>query len=613
MADYAETSKASTWSGVLSNLFSERLLLLAMPTLGVIIQCGLFLFGKTCSAFPMWISFAVCSILSLSIHWKNLIKFWGLLFLALVFTAFTFSYTDFDAEYYHIPMQFLLKEGWNPVFDSSVQKFCSIADSSSLSVYHTLFLPKTVALCGALVSKASGLWNADSFLGYILLFVLFRTSFLFAKEQWGCKYLSRLFFAAIIVFNSKLSLLSEGRIDFHVYSALMIALLSLISYMRHHRVHDFIVAIIATALCGTMKSTGLVNCVFLWGLFGVFSWRNKETYWGVMAVTLLILLIGMSPLVTAWIQYGSPFYPSMTFDPKIETVDITSDFLANADGLRMGYVARLVYAWISPALATKACALYYHQGDFHPIFSVLGGVGGLKGLNLLLCGSVVLIACAKKDLVTCACAFILTTLALCPIKYIGYSRYFLQVWAVIPLGVYQFCNSPPSWIAQSARLKQIVCVCLYSVLCLLLLSSCIKVVSFHARSMIIEGRKQNLLRDIKDEGLVFLIPSNSKRAFTLSRRLACANIAYLISHQPTGQAIPEENTETELFNRYYHQFWHSLDEYPICNTPANVFRFKWLDLFRFFPHPLFDAKTPIKLSAKASTSPQTQSSISQKP
>ena len=573
-----------------SGLFSTRLLLLAMPTLGIIIQCGLFLFGKTCSATPMWISFLVFSILSLCIHWKKMMRFWGLIFLALVFSAFTFSYTDFDAEHYHIPMQLLLKEGWNPVFDSSIQKFSALADSSSLSVYHTLFLPKTVALCGALVAKACGLWIADSFLGYVLLFVLFMTAFDFAKEQWHCKCMSSLLFAAAITFNSKLSLLFEGRIDFHTYSAMMIMLLSLISYMGHRRINDFILAIVATAICGTTKTTGLINCVFLWGLFSLYSWRNKETYWGIMTVALLILWIGMSPLITAWIQYGSPFYPSMTFDPRIKPVDITSDFIANADGLKMGYVARFVYAWISPDLATKACALYYHKDDFHPVFTVLGGVGGLATLNFVLCGSIVLLLLAKKNLVTFACFFILSTLILCPVKYIGYSRYFIQVWAIIPLGIYQFYHSPPSWVARKPKLNKVLRYCLYFALLILLSSSCIKIASFQMRSMIIEGQRQNLLFDIQNKDIVFKIPKSSKRAFTLSKRLSCGNIRHSFSSQTLKNM--EEDPELIHFKQYYHLIWHLWDEYPICNTPSHVLRFKWLDVFKFFPHPLFFKETP---------------------
>ena len=501
-----------------SKICSEWLFLLAMPTLSLILQCGLFLFGKICSPFPIWFSSFVFSLLALFIHWKCLVKFWGLIFLALFLSAFTFSYMDFDAEVYHFPMQFLLREGWNPVFDSSLEKFAKIPGASSLWVYHTLFLPKTVALCGALVAEASGLWIADSFLGYVLLFVMFRTAFAFAQNQWKCTWKGALLFALTISLNSKLTVLVDGRIGFHTYSALMIALLSLVLYVRQHEIHDYILAIIATVICSTTKTTGLVNAVFLWGLFLIYSWKHKETYGGILAVTLLVAWIGMSPLITAWIQYGSPFYPTMTFDPAIETVDITSDFKANADGEQMGYLARFVYAWISPALATKACALYYHKDDFHPVFLVTGGVGGLKGLNLLLCGSIVLLMLAKKDFVTFICLFFLVTMVLFPLKYIGYARYFPQAWAIIPMGFFQFVFYPPSWLAKRKPLQKLSKYSLCLLLCILCCFSAICFVSFFGRSLILEGQRQNLLADLRKNNVIVDLPQNSKRKYTLSKK-----------------------------------------------------------------------------------------------
>lgn len=58
-----------------SGLFSVRMLLLATPTLGLLIQCVLFLFGRTCSPFPMWISFLLFSLLALLVHWKVMLYF----------------------------------------------------------------------------------------------------------------------------------------------------------------------------------------------------------------------------------------------------------------------------------------------------------------------------------------------------------------------------------------------------------------------------------------------------------------------------------------------------------------------------------------------------------
>ncbi len=579
-----------------SDLFSVWLFLLAMPTLGIMIQCFLFFFGITCSAFPMWFSFLFFSALSLLIHWKKLLLFWTLVVLALLFTSFTFSYMDYDAEVYHTPMQLLLREGWNPVFDSSLQKFAAIVKTSSLSVYHTLFLPKTAALCGALVARSTGLWIADSFLGYVLLFVLFRTAFVFAKQQWNCNCFSGLFFALAIALNSKITLVMDGgtnvlgRVDYHTYSALMIAVLSLIMYLRQHSIHDFVLAVMATAICSTVKTTGLVNCVFLWLFFGLVSWKKKETYIGIGAVTLMVAWIGMSPLITAWIQYGSPFYPAMTFDPKITLVDITDDFCSNADGERMGYLARFVYAWISPALANKACALFYHQESFNPCFFVKGGVGGLKSLNSLICTCVFLLLLAKKDFVTFFSFYIILTLFLCPLKYIGYARYFPQIWALIPIAFYQFAYIPPDFLRKKNLLMKLSRYSLLSLFCLLCCFSSISLFAFQIRSMIREGIRQNLLADFRNQGSVFLLPPNSKRGFTLSRRLSCVGIDYEFSQYNMDIEHFDEDTSFPHYKQYYLSFRRFETDYPICKSPSSFIHFRWLDFFKYFPHPLFYSK-----------------------
>ncbi len=584
---------------VKSHLVSAWLLLLAMPMLALFLQCGLFLFGKTCSPFPIWFGFLFSCFFALLVHWKCMVKFLGLVFLALLFTAYTFSYNGIDARLYHIPMQILLKEGWNPVFDSTIQKFDAIADPSTLFIYHTLFLPRTVALCGALVAQATGLWCASSFLGYLLLFVLFRTSFHFAEKMWICKKESCLFFAIAISFCTQFPTLLDGLNDFHVYASLMITVFSLVLYWQHHETHDYVLAIMATVICSTIKITGLLNCMLFWCLFWLCSWKHKETYWGLFATAFLIAWIGMSPFLTSWIQYGGPFYPLMSFDPKIATVDITNDFFSNVDGEQMGYIARFIYAWISPELATRACALFYHNADFQPDFNlqVTRGVGGFGiFLNYLFCFSLFLLLLAKKDAVSFICLFLLATLFLYPLKYIGYERYFPQVWAIMPLCFYQFCFSPPAWIEKRGKLKLAARCSLLLIMFLPVLSTCIFISAYQIRNMIMESRRQTLLESYRKEGITFDIPKNSRETFAISSRLSCEKIKSSISQQTLNlrdlkssrrQPYNFEDCMLPHFTQFYYVKWDTEDEYDFRNNPSSFLHFKWLDIFRFFPHPLF--------------------------
>ena len=592
-----------------SNLVSTRLLLLAMPALGMVIQCGLFLFGKTCSPIPMWISFLVFSFFALLADWKCLAEFWGLILLCLILTAYSFPYFGYDQEVYHIPMQILLRDGWNPVFDSSLEKFNSITDGSLLRVYHTLFLPKTVALCGALVAKSTGLWIAGTFLGYLLIVSLFWTTFVFAEKTWKCKRLICFLFAVTVSFIPPFAGLLGGFIDYFSFSALMISLFSLVLYLQYHKLHDLILAIIASAICSTVKTTGLVNSMLLWGLFGLYSWKHKETWWGILAVTLLVVWIGISPLVTSWIQYGSPFYPTMTFDPKIATVDITSDFKSNADGERMGHLARFVYAWISPLLATKASAICYQKPDFNPVFFVSEGVGGFgKGFNFLFCFCIILLLLAKKGSATFIALFILSTLALCPVKYIGYARYFPQAWAIIPLGIYQFCFFPPEWLVHKNKLKKAVRCCLYLIVFILSCTSCFLGFIHYIRNMTVEGKMQCFLNSFREEGIVLEIPGNSKKGFALGHRLACGKVNYLLSEKKMENF--DKDTFFLRYKEYYLTHWRFEEEYRLNKKPSRIL--KLLDIFHYFPRPLFYRRTNgPEPSVPATTNPENQEMIEQ--
>ena len=495
-------------------------------------------------------------------------------------------------------MQLLLKEGWNPVFDSTIEKLGNVTDTSTFWDMHTLFLPKTVALCGALVSLASGLWIADTFLGYLLFFVLFRTSYVFAKRTWDCNFFCSILFAAALSIKAKYAdYLFSGMIDFHAYSSLVTAFLALFLYYQHHKIHDFVLAILATAICSTIKTTGLINCILLWGLFAVLLWKRKEVYLGILSIMILVAWIGISPLVTSWIQYGSPFYPSMTFDPRTVPINITADFTANGDGEQMGYVARFVYAWVSPALAKKACALYYCKPDFNPIFPLEDGksVNGLRSMNILLWGSIVLMMLAKKNWTIPACLYILMTLVIYPLKYIGYIRYFPQVWVVIPLGIYQFCFCPSPWLAKRKRLKKVFQYCLLSFLFVLFGFHAVKVLAFQAKYIILEGCRQNLLASIRERDEVFVFPLNSKKRFMLSRRLQCDGIDYEFSQQMLDKDHFEEDILFPCYKQYHMEAWRVREEYPISNNPRSLLQIsKWLDVFRLFPHPLFHTpqKTP---------------------
>ena len=426
-----------------------------------------FFFGQTVTPLYFYVSVAVLLVCAFVGGWKRGVAYVALLAACTVLTMFTFSYIGHDTTRYHFPMQHLLRNGWNPVFDSTVEKFYPLLEGMRLRLYHTLFLPKFHQLCGAIVSSAFRLFVGDAFLGYVLIACLFETSLKFARRYWNVGLWMGVLFACCLTFSTPVSSVALGFVDYSSYASFCMAALSLVLYRSGRKLSDLVLFVVAACICMTTKTTGIL-CTGLLVLLTLPLLWTRAAYWHALLVLgLLVAVVGASPLLTAWIQYGSPFYPSMTFNTDVPVVDITCDFdlRTNADALSMGYLSRICYAWASPKLTVAAIRFLTGNPGFNPVFSC--GVAGL-GLwfNILLLISVVLLAVSRKNQVTWLCVVIFASSNFAPLKYIGFERYFPQIWAIFPLAVMNFVGTGAGAAAASRMkaLRKVVVVGLVVVL-----------------------------------------------------------------------------------------------------------------------------------------------------
>lgn len=545
--------------------------------------CGFF-FGKSVCAFYFHAGFFIAA-LAASLHsFKRLLYFLLSTAGILLFTAYTFSYTGTDAMCYHLPMQRLLIDGWNPVFDSSIEKFQTLVDGKGiLSPYHTLFLPKVSALCGAIVAKGCGLWCADAMLGWTLLFTLFCSAFRFAKIHWPCSHATAFLFAFSLTGTTKITSFLAGHVDYTAYAGFMIAVLGCFRWMKTAAWSDLVSYGIGLFFCMLAKTTGFVCGMLLLCIGFLSGWRKSHYYWFVTFLLALVFVIGAAPLLTAWIQYGSPFYPSMTFSSTIPIIDITSDFRGNPDGEQMGYFARICYAWFSQTLAVKGCAWWYSSPDFAPAFYVASGVSGLgTWFRILMVGSSLALLCSKKNSIFWLSVFIFITANLAPLKYIGYNRYFPQIWAFPFLAAYNLLYAC-RWHCPE-KLLAIGKPIIFTGIALLLLPIQLRTFAYQARALATEGVRQALLTPYK--GQKCKLPQE-KDLFTVRERLAAAGIE--VSTHP--EATPLEVNQklllvgaTEDLKSAETLLCQSL---PLCDTFTELFAFQWQILPRHFPRPLF--------------------------
>lgn len=550
-----------------------------------------FFVGRTVTPWYFYVVTIVLLTVSFSVDWRRGLAYLFLLLGCSFLTAFTFSYVGTDAQLYHFPMQYLLRHGWNPVFDSTVEKFTAIAGDARLAIYHTLFLPKFSALCGAIVASSLGLFSGDGFLGYVLIVCLFSTSVKFARRYWFAKGFWCVVFASGLAFSTKITSFLAGQVDYSTYASFCIASMALVLYIRERRLVDLSLFFVSSGICMASKSTGVLCCFVLVVLTLPFVYRRIEYWRALILLCVVVAIIGASPLLTAWVQYGSPFYPSMTFDPRVAVVDITSDFTGNPDALSMGYLSRISYAWISPKVTVFVLRLLRNDPTFNPVFTVCEGVAGLgMWFNILLFVSVVLLAISRKNLVACLCIVFFVSSNFAPLKYIGYSRYFPQIWAIFPLSVmnfvctFKFENSGRRWVMW---MKTGVVWSLGFLLVGLSTLSLMRSVAYQGRMMVLEKIRQNLIasfpldKPVKVSGWNYRF-TNVARFKQAGVRLVKSEDGKVDTIMQKDLALPCYDTQPEVYTDFNRRF-------PICKSVrAMVMDFKWLDVAKSIPHVLWD-------------------------
>lgn len=565
------------------------ILLLAALVSGMTMQALLFFVNIPCGVWPMWISFGgVIVVLSIASR-SRLAMFLVVTSALLLLTSMTFSYTGCDTLDYHFSMQDLLRRGWNPITISQISDFSKLVEGRSLNIYHTLFLPRCAALCGALIGASTGLLVADSFLNYALLISLFLTSISFSERILKLRRTYSVLFALMMVITPNTTCILFGFVDFLTYSSFMLALFGGVMYAVDRNAQDLALTVLGLVITATSKTTGLVNASLLsCGLWTILI-RDKRFYYGGIVIAALVFLIGFSPLVTSWINYGCPFYPTMSFSDAHPAVDITADFTGNEDALRMGYFARACYAWVSPALTVKICSWIFGNPNFNPEFYVAGGVSGYgTAFRVLLGLSAMALIFSKKNVVHLICGFLLLTTLVTPLKYIGYARYYPQVWAVPPLAIMNFVANP------IPRVRLFLCGLLRIALLSIPLAFAAKYATsfflFSCSGIAAECDRQRSLREMRERSNKWRIDLGRLHTYTLCRRMEEAGIQAVGVADEASRDFPVASYDEKAF-------WVSANDargnavLSARRVPISIWsilRFSWLNAFICLPHPLWN-------------------------
>lgn len=485
-----------------------------------------FFFGQTVSPVYFYAAVAILTCAAFLVGWRRGLAYLALLAVCTMLTMYTSSYAGpFDSQTYHFPMQYLLHHGWNPVFDSTIEKFDAVAGDAQFWRYHALFLPKFCSLCDALVASAFHLFSGNGFLSYVLVACLFAIAMKFARRYWTSSVWLQVVFAGALTFSASVELILIGLIDYSVYASFCIALLALILYLRDRQLPDLALFVISTSICMASKSPGVLCCVVLVLATLPLLFRRIDYWRALFCVGILVAVVGSAPLLTNWVQYGSPFYPTMTFNPAVDVIDITSDFIENADAQSMGYFSRICYAWVSPKLTVGAIRLLRGEPSFSPVFEIGGGCEGIgMWFNVLLLASVVLLSVARKNLIAYLCLVIFVSSNFVPLKCIGYSRYVPQIWVIFPLAVMNFIFSAKECATERrmSPARRVLAGALVAVLAGLFAFFLGWTAVGYGKNVLAELNRQNLLAECAKDKLV--LADKASYCFTTVQRFRQAGV-----------------------------------------------------------------------------------------
>ncbi len=446
----APVPNESFWSALRRReMFPLPAVLLAFPSITVLLASIGFLFGLGVSGWYGVIGFLASCGLALvgGGSWKDGAKRIGWLALTVgaIFAldqSFVF-FSWWDAQAYHLAAARMLLEGWNPVFDATREALLTAtgADPTTFNAYHTAYLPRAGWVWSAVTAALTGNLESGDTLILITGTALGGLAWRVTPLLWGTERWKGLFFAS-------LTMLAPGVVasafcnaqDGSLYALLMIFLLAACAYRKTGKTAWLGFLALAPILGCNLKFTGLISLVIsamvfsiplLWAAFRKAT-RVRSLWKWIAACGVgfgFALMVGFSPYLTNWANHGGPLYPEHSFSADEPLPAMTADFdLVNDDAAAMGYFGRVMNAYFSKWLAHRYYEWKLEKRPFRPVFH-LDQVSGLgTGFRIVMCLTLIILACTRRCTVPWLLTALLLTSFLQPTKTMGYVRYVPQLW-----------------------------------------------------------------------------------------------------------------------------------------------------------------------------------------
>lgn len=175
-------------------------------------------------------------------------------------------------------------------------------------------------------------------------------------------------------------------------------------------------------------------------------------------------------------------------------------------------------------------------------------------------------------------------------KYIGYGRYFPQIWAIFPLAVMNFaCTVKPYCFKNRLIRSGLHCAVwgLVIVLTSLAALSFMRSVAYQGRMMVQERFRQNLIATFPSEKEV-KVDEWSYR-FTNVVRFKQAGVPLVKSKDGNVDTVMQKDSALPCYDKRPDVYEDLNRRFPICDSVRSlVCDYRWLDVFNNMPHVLWD-------------------------
>ncbi len=512
-----------------SGLLDLPFLLMAALVLPALMATVGFFFGVALQEWMFWVGLGLPLACSAAHSRRCLLLFCATVLVSCVAAAYVFAYSSWDSAVCHWPMMHAICSGWNPVLGATDGHLADIVGSGTCSFIHMLCAPKFPATISALAAEGLGLFSGVGFADMMLFAACFLVCRRFMLREVDASQAVSLM--AALLMAAPLELMRQtlqGYVDYFRYAGIVIGVLSYMLWRRSGRCSDLLLFMAGFVVAACSKSGALLWLIIAFAIAFALHFRSAVFRRAILLMIILFVVLGFSPYITEWIHNGSPFYPAHTFDGGKAVVDLCHDQVSaatrNPAALKMGWLARVVYAWVSPDLAIAACKWWYADPGFNPVFKSPFVNGLSTGFIhwLWFCG--VALCFVRNRSVLVVAGVVAAIVLLLPCKFIGFYRYAPEVTILPPLCLAALTRVP----FRSRRLSAAVGHCAVAMLGYMCVYALLFTLSWLGLQFGLEAARQRAYGMIEARRLDcrFAGPLNAKLKRVCTSRVQAAGLEF---------------------------------------------------------------------------------------